>query len=282
MSRDSLARGRSGVFGYNPNDWGQGVAGLSEEGIGVYAHSGSGPALFTDSGRNDGVIGRAHTGGQSGVAGLNLSQGGNGVAGISDRGTGVYGRSPFGNGVYGVSYRAGISGDGQGSGVGVFGRAEGTIGVVGHAGNGNGVQGSSLRADINGAAVVGISRLPNYSANLNGYAGVFIGKVYVAGELQKGGGGFKIDHPLDPAHSYLNHSFVESDDRKNIYDGTVVLDANGEATVGLPSWFEHLNRDARYQLTAIGGPAPDLHIAEEIANHRFRIAGGRASQKVCW
>ena len=40
---------------------------------------------------------------------------------------------------------------------------------------------------------------------------------------------FKIDHPLDPANKYLYHSFVESPDMKNIYDGVVVVDSNGEA-----------------------------------------------------
>jgi hypothetical protein len=286
------ARGRSGVFGYNPNDWGQGVTGLSEQGTGVYAQSSTGPGVVAQSGtgpgvvaesvNNDAVFGQAHVAGKSGVVGVNPSAGGNGVAGLSDQGAGVYGRSPFGNGVYGVSYRAGLHGEGQGSGVGVYGHAEGTVGVLGHAENGTGVSGSSLRSDINGAAVFGISRRPDYSANLQGYAGVFIGKVYVAGELQKGGGGFKIDHPLDPANAYLNHSFVESDARKNVYDGTAVLDEQGAATVVLPPWFERLNRDARYQLTAIGAPAPELHIAEEIANNQFRIAGGRAGLKVCW
>jgi hypothetical protein len=194
----------------------------------------------------------------------------------------VYGRSPFGNGVYGVSYRSAIHGDGQGSGVGVYGHAEGVTGVYGHADNGTGVEGSTWRADINGPAIRGICRRPDYSVNFNGYAGVFIGRVYVAGALEKAGGGFKIDHPLDPANSYLNHSFVESDARKNVYDGTVVLDDDGAATVVLPPWFERLNRDVRYQLTAIGTPAPELHIAEELADSRFRIGGGRPGQKVCW
>ena len=286
------ARDSSGVFGTNPNDWGTGVTGDSDHGTGVAARSitGTGVAarsatgigVFAESTNNDGVFGQTQVAGKSGVVGINPTDGGSGVAGISDRGAGVYGRSPFGNGVYGVSYRSAIHGDGQGSGVGVYGHAEGTVGVYGHAENGNGVEGSSLRADINGAAVFGISRRPDYTANLNGYAGVFIGKVYVAGELQKGGGGFKIDHPLDPANTYLNHSFVESDARKNVYDGTVVLDDDGTATVLLPSWFERLNRDVRYQLTAIGAPAPELHIADELADNRFRIAGGRAGLKVCW
>jgi hypothetical protein len=54
---------------------------------------------------------------------------------------------------------------------------------------------------------------------------------------------FKIDHPLDPVQKYLYHSSVESSDSKNIYDGVIILDSNGEAVVALPEWFEALNRD---------------------------------------
>ena len=69
---------------------------------------------------------------------------------------------------------------------------------------------------------------------------------------------------------------------KNVYDGVMALDESGEAVVELPDWFEALNRDFRYQLTAIGGPAPNLHIAEEVNGNRFRIAGGGAGMKVSW
>ena len=69
---------------------------------------------------------------------------------------------------------------------------------------------------------------------------------------------------------------------KNIYDGIVRLDASGEAVVELPEWFEALNADFRYQLTAIGAPAPGLYIAEEIADHHFKIAGGPPGTKVSW
>ena len=37
----------------------------------------------------------------------------------------------------------------------------------------------------------------------------------------------------------------------NIYNGNVATDANGDAIVPLPEWFETLNRDFRYQLTVI-------------------------------
>ena len=52
--------------------------------------------------------------------------------------------------------------------------------------------------------------------------------------------------------------------------------------IELPEWFEALNGDFRYQLTAIGGSAPNLHVAEEISENRFKIAGGEEGMKVCW
>ena len=61
-----------------------------------------------------------------------------------------------------------------------------------------------------------------------GDAGHFVGNVDISGNLSKGGGSFKIDHPLDPENKYLYHSFVESPDMKNIYDGNVVTDENGD------------------------------------------------------
>jgi hypothetical protein len=91
----------------------------------------------------------------------------------------------------------------------------------------------------------------------------------VTGNLTKGGGAFKIDHPLDPENKYLYHSFVESPDMKNVYDGIVILNARGEGWVELPDWFEALNRDFRYQLTAVGAAMPRLHVAQEIEGNRF-------------
>jgi hypothetical protein len=78
------------------------------------------------------------------------------------------------------------------------------------------------------------------------------------------------------------HTCVESSERKNVYDGVVQLDANGTASVDLPGWFEALNGDFRYQLTAVGGAAPNLHVTEEVSENRFRIGGGEGGMKVCW
>ena len=127
----------------------------------------------------------------------------------------------------------------------------------------------------------GLDAWAGSGALANGYAGYFSGDVFVGGNLSKSSGSFKIDHPLDPANKYLYHSFVESPDMMNIYNGNAMLDANGEAVIALPEWFGTLNRDYRYQLTCIGGFAP-VYVAEEISNNQFKIAGGKSGMKVSW
>ncbi|MBC8486930.1 MAG: hypothetical protein H8D45_12955 [Bacteroidetes bacterium] len=134
------------------------------------------------------------------------------------------------------------------------------------------------------AAVFGMSNsfaaIQGNGSNAN-YAGYFTGNVSVSGTLSKGGGSFKIDHPLDPENKYLYHSFVESPDMMNVYNGNIVLDSNGEAIVELPEWFDVLNRDFRYQLTCIAGFAP-VYIAEKISGNSFKIAGGTSGMEVSW
>ena len=114
-----------------------------------------------------------------------------------------------------------------------------------------------------GTAVYGFSPHPTNVGGL-GFAGYFHGAVNVTGPVHKSGGGFLIDHPCDPEGKFLSHSFVELDERKNIYDGVVELNPDGASDVQLPAWFSALNCDFRYQLTALGGPAPNLHIAREV------------------
>ncbi len=93
---------------------------------------------------------------------------------------------------------------------------------------------------------------------------------------------FCIDHPLDPANAYLLHYSSEAPEPLNTYSGTVLLDHTGQAIVALPDYFEAINTDFRYQLTAIGASAPGLYIASEVANNRFAIAGGLPGLKVSW
>jgi hypothetical protein len=171
-------------------------------------------------------------------------------------GRGLQGESSQGNGVHGVSNSndaSGVYGENTGTGFGIAGRT---------GGDGDAIFGDNL--------------------DPSGRAGYFNGNVRVQGFLSKAAGAFEIDHPLDPANKYLYHSFVESPDMMNVYNGNVTLDANGEATVQLPSYFEALNGDYRYQLTAIGTPGPNLYVAQEVKGNTFKIAGGEPGSKVSW
>jgi hypothetical protein len=115
----------------------------------------------------------------------------------------------------------------------------------------------------------------------NRYAGVFAGNVQVTGSLSKSGGTFKIDHPQDPESKYLYHSFVESPDMKNIYDGTITTNSSGEAIVILPAYFESLNKDFRYQITPIGQFAQVI-VSDEVTGNQFKIKSSIPNVKVSW
>jgi len=230
----------------------------SDGGNGVFATAGDSNTSFGGSG----IVGH---GGNSTVntGGLGvLAFGGFGTIG----GDGVFGEGGFGstngNGGNGVSAKGGNSLAGGGDGVSAKG---GTGSGAGNRG-GNGITASAGHG-VNGAT--------------DGLAGKFNGDVQVTGNLSKGGGSFKIDHPLDPENKYLYHSFVESPDMKNIYDGTVTTDQNGDATITLPDYFGALNRDFRYQLTVIGTFAQAI-VSGEIENNQFRIRTSAPGVKVSW
>jgi len=178
-----------------------------------------------------------------------------GVAGFSNSATGVYGQSDSGVGVYAHC----TSGDG------VFGQSSSSVGVYG-------------LASANSGTNYGVYGTTN---SASGYAIYGSGNGAVTGSFAKAGGSFKIDHPLDPANKFLYHSFVESPDMKNVYDGVVTLDVKGEATVSLPDWFEALNRDFRYQLTAMGSFSP-VYVKSKLHNGAFSIGGGTPGQEISW
>jgi hypothetical protein len=201
-------------------------------------------------------------------------------------GYGLYGTSSTGHGAYGTNTTTDNYGYLGGSSYGVYGNSGGRYGYLGAASYGaygyNGGRYGYLASS--GRGVQG-SYGDGYHWGYIGsstYGAYFVGDVHVSGTLSKSAGSFKIDHPLDPENKYLLHSFVESPDMKNIYDGVIILDSGGEATVELPRWFEALNKDFRYQLTAIGVPGPNLYISEEISNNQFKIAGGTPGMKVSW
>ena len=107
------------------------------------------------------------------------------------------------------------------------------------------------------------------------------GSLGVTGTVSKGAGSFKIDHPLDPLNKYLVHSFVESPDMMNVYNGVVELDSAGQAEVALPAYFEALNDHFRYQLTTLGKFDP-VYVAREVKGNNFVIAGGSPGTRVSW
>ncbi len=205
-------------------------------------------------GRSNGASGSVY-----GVWGESASPNGRGVLGFALT------NSPNAVGVYG-SGNVAVRGDGSGpSSTGVIGT--GSIGVSGSAGVGVGVVGSAVNGD---------------AANFFGRVGMG-NDLYVNGDLRVSGiKNFLIDHPLDPANKYLYHAAIESSDPMNIYNGNAVLDSAGEAVIELPTWFEAVNKDFRYQLTAIGAPGPNLHIAQKVVNNRFKIAGGVPGGEVSW
>lgn len=208
----------------------------------------------------------------------------------------------YGIGVKGVGGYIGVKGNVEGNSDesyhGVYGEASGDDGVkhgvrgeaYGVRGKNYGVDGEAIGNEGSNYGVYGYAYGENsnnygvYGSAAGGgtnYAGYFVGDTFVSGTLTKGAGAFKIDHPLDPENKTLCHSFVESPDMMNIYNGNVMLDNNGEAVVTLPDWFGALNKDFRYQLTCIGGFA-QVFIAEEISNNRFKIAGGVSGLKISW
>ncbi|MEK6702636.1 MAG: beta-propeller fold lactonase family protein, partial [Planctomycetota bacterium] len=113
------------------------------------------------------------------------------------------------------------------------------------------------------------------------------GNLSVVGSLSKGGGSFKIDHPLDPENKFLYHSFVESPDMMNVYNGNITTDADGYATITLPDYFEALNRDFRYQLTVID-ESDDMEVflwskvVREVKDNQFTLRSSRGNLKVSW
>lgn len=107
------------------------------------------------------------------------------------------------------------------------------------------------------------------------------GTTVINGILVKPGGSFKIDHPLDPENKYLSHSFVESPDMMNVYNGNIVTDKNGNATITMPDWFEALNRDFRYQLTVLGQFAQAI-VSEKMKGNVFSIKTDKPNVEVSW
>ena len=107
------------------------------------------------------------------------------------------------------------------------------------------------------------------------------GDLEVLGTISKSGGTFKIDQPVFPEKKWLYHSFIESPDMMNVYNGNTITDDKGMAIVKLPGYFEALNKDFKYQLTTIGSFSKAT-IHKEITNNQFTIKSQEPHVKVSW
>jgi hypothetical protein len=303
-----------GVIGRSASQSGRGVFGEatatsgSTRGILGRSSSSSGIGVFGEatatSGDTRGILGRssstsgvgvfgeatATSGSTRGILGRSSSTSGVGVFGeataTSGSTRGILGRSSSTSGVGVLGEATATTGNTYGglfqnlssSGVGVYGHAQATtgtnFGVVGRSESpsGRGVVGV---AEASTGTNYGVLGRTNSSADGWG--------VYAGGRLGASGTkSFQIDHPLRPETHFLNHFCIEAPEPYNLYRGTVTLDANGEAWVQLPDYFEAINRDASYHLTPIGAAMPNLHVAVEIQGNRFKIAGGAPYKKVSW
>lgn len=312
VSGYTTSKASPGVYGFGPGETGAGVRGEGVAGPGVDAHSSAGPGVRALSEQAHGVFAEAKAANATGVFGLNDHPSGAGVDGFSHSGTAVRGLTTSGTAMYAESitgraldasnssqneptiYASSLgttaveAGSLLGAGVNAFGNPGAAGGSlhgpdasdpkVGAGVFGFGVAAAGLcGATLSGTGVLGIG-----AAELGAWAGVFRGNVFIEGLLFKFASLFSIDHPLDPERKVLNHAAVEAPEYKTFYDGVVALDARGSARVKLPRWFEALNADFRYQLTPLGSAGPDLHVAEEVKQGSFVIAGGAPRQKVCW
>jgi hypothetical protein len=224
-----------------------GISGGSGSGISVTSNSGMG--LFASSDLGEGIVADSTSNTALGAS--------------SEAGTGVDAYSIVGPAVA-------ASSDGQA----VVAQSTSQSAIVGY---GNPNASAAVFSNMRWRPALGGGSITLYQA------AEFFGNVSITGSFTVSGTkGFRIDHPVEPKKKWLHHAAVESDVMKNMYDGIVSLDSSGRAVVRLPKWFEALNKDFRYLLTAIGTSAPNLYVSREIRDGKFSIAGGKSKMKVSW
>ncbi len=273
----------SGVYGQGGSGANSaGVFGLNTNSAAIWGRStGAGSAFF---GENTGTGFAGRFAGPVDVAGPLAATNTNSVGvGVDGRGfTGVYGQPTFNNGF-------GVSGDARNVALGTGVMGKGNTGVYGETSSTSSAEfaaGVWARSTGPSPAIFAEATGTGWAADLRGYVSLggsasVDGDFTVFGNLVKHSGSFRIDHPLDPEHKFLSHSFVESPDMMNIYNGNVTTDATGSATVTLPDYFAALNRDFRYQLTVLGQFAQAI-VFREVAQNSFEIHTDKPGVKVSW
>lgn len=237
---------RTGVSGYA-----SGTDGIGVEGAAVGSGYTIGGSFFAPSTNGIGVEG---VGGSAGVTGESTLYGGSGVTGLGGTQDVCFGVTGYAHPVF---FGAGgyFETSGQSCVYGVYGRTSDSAGT--------------------GIGVCGVSNSPDgYGVYSNGNFGA------------SGTKSFRIDHPFDPLHKYLNHYCSEGPEPLNIYSGTITTDTKGEAWVQLPDYFDEINKDPRYQLTAVddsAGPGfVQVKVAKKIRDKRFMIMTSAPNIEVSW
>ena len=209
--------------------------------------------------------------GNSSAAGFGVS---GQVASTATAQAGVYGnnlRTNGGHGVWGFGYNGTVGESNYNDGFGVYGSNYGNVDPA------------------IGVAGVGVTGIAGQSTNLALSYGVFSyddggisNQLDVGGNFSAGGSkAFRIQHPLKQ-DMFLKHFCVESPEVLNMYRGNAVLDANGEAIITLPEYFNLININFSYNLTAIGSASPNLHVNKEVEGNSFSVAGGTPGSKISW
>jgi hypothetical protein len=273
--------GGTGVLGESDAPQGQGVAGFGyqaltgsssvDNGAGVYARASGANATGGDFG-----------GTKAGVVG-------NGTGATSDGGQ-FFGNGDWKSAVYGVGQTYGSYSVSTGTPTSA---SYGSVALSEMPG-GDGVYGAADASSGYGAGGFfwsgspdGYGLIAQVAGGGSGYAGWFSGPVHVSGNLDvtgtitKGGGSFRITNPLNKKQ-WLSHSFVESPDMMNVYNGNVRTDAKGFATVKLPDYFQALNREFRYQLTVVGRSFARAIVWDKISGNHFTIRTDEPRVEVSW
>lgn len=249
------ARATYGVWGQTNSEEGANSAGL----VGLASASATTSPTF-------GVVGQSfsESNGSAGVSGIAFNGRSYGVSGVSQS------ASDFSGGVLGVS-----TGVGQ-PGFTYFG-VRGVVEPKGDETMEVGVYGQAANYGVLGVATRETTVIEGSGRENTGVYGVFSNNdIGAVGTKQ-----FHIDHPLDPENKYLSHVCPESNEALNIYSGNVTTNANGEAVVQLPEYFDAINKDARYNLTAIGSFA-DVIVLEKVQNNQFKIKSSEPNVEVSW
>lgn len=259
----------------------------------LFSQGGTGGNGFGNVG---GGAGGAGTAGAAGSAGAN-GGGGGGGAGSTGATAGAGGAGGVGH-EWDATHGSGGGGAGGGGTSGATGARGGDGAFYGGGGGGGGYGITTTGNGGNGEQGIIVITYNSISTSIpQPHTSVTIsvptlitGNLSIVYNLSKGSGTFVIDNPLDPKNKLLYHSFVESPDAKNIYDGIVTLDDSGSATVSLPTYFLALNQDFRYLGTPIGQPMPNLYLSGQVqpaffgllGTPQFTISGGAPGGRVSW